>query len=34
MSMVISGKWWRIRKRYWSLSLDKGDRNKKEDIAK
>jgi hypothetical protein len=29
MSMVISGKWWRIKKRYLSLLLDRGDRNRK-----
>ncbi len=29
MSMVNSGKWWRIKKRYLSLSMDKGYRVKK-----
>jgi hypothetical protein len=34
MSLVISGERWRIKKRYLSLSLDRGDRNRKEDRAK
>jgi hypothetical protein len=29
MSMVTSGEWWKIKKRYLSLSLDRGDRNRK-----
>jgi hypothetical protein len=29
MSMVTSGKWWRIKKRYMSLSMDRGYRVKK-----
>jgi hypothetical protein len=27
--MVISGEWWRIKKRYLRLSFDKGDRSRK-----
>jgi hypothetical protein len=29
MSMVINGKWWRIKKRYLSLSLDRKNRTAK-----
>jgi hypothetical protein len=29
VSMVINGKWWRIKKKYLNLSLDKKDRSKK-----
>jgi hypothetical protein len=34
MSMVINGEWWSFKKRYLSLSLDRGDRNRKKDRAK
>jgi hypothetical protein len=34
MSMVISGEWWKIKKRYLSFSLDMGDRNRKDEIVK
>jgi hypothetical protein len=29
MNMVISGKWWKIKKRYMSLSMDRGYKVKK-----
>jgi hypothetical protein len=29
MSMVISGEWWKIKKRYLSLLSDRGDRSRK-----
>jgi hypothetical protein len=29
MSMVTNDEWWRIKKRYLNLLLDRGDKNKK-----
>jgi hypothetical protein len=29
MSMVTSGKWWKIKKRYLNSSLENGNRNRK-----
>jgi hypothetical protein len=29
MSMVTNGEWWRIKKRYLNLLLDRGDKNRK-----
>jgi len=31
INMVTTGEWWRIKKRYMNLSLDRGNRSKKDE---